>query len=81
MADESNFSMVSVVSTQIQEVGFDAGSGKGRVRFLAKGNYPSTLYEYEGCTEDEFARIVAAPSVGIMFTALWKDSKPYQRIE
>lgn len=79
MADE-DFNMVPVVSLQIQEVGFNPQTGEGRVRFLAKGNRPSSLYSYPQCTQEEFDQIVNAPSVGTTFAALWKYKPGYARI-
>ena len=75
MPEDDGFEMIPVESSQIAEVGFNSATGKGRILFSKNGS----LYEYDGCTQEEFQQIVNAPSVGQEFAALWKP-KPYQRL-
>jgi hypothetical protein len=78
MADETNdpFNMQTVSSSQIAAVGFNPATAQGRVEFLKNG----AVYEYDGCTQEEFDSIVSAPSVGQEFASQWKGTKPYRRI-
>jgi len=72
--------MIPVTSSQIESVGFDPETGKGYVRFLARGRGTTSLYEYEGCTQEEATAIITAPSVGIAFGQIWKGTKIYRKI-
>ena len=83
MADENDFNMTAVSSSQIAAVGFNAETGQGRVEFLAKGNRGPSLYEYDNCTQDEATQIINGAiggSVGITFGQLWKGTKNFRRI-
>ena len=81
MADENDFNMTPVVSSQLESVGFNPATSQGRVRFLAKGSRGSSLYEYEGCTQEEANSIINAPSAGTQFGITWKGIKPFRRLE
>ena len=79
MADENDFQMTPVSSSQIAAVGFNAATSQGRVLF-SKGN---ALYEYDNCSESEYTAIVNGDmggSVGITFGSLWKGIKPFRRL-
>lgn len=83
MAEENDFNMTPVASSQIEAVGFNPATGQGRVMFLAKGSRSGSLYEYDSCTKDEFDQIVTgaiAGSVGISFSQIWKGTKQYRKI-
>jgi hypothetical protein len=83
MADENDFQMVPVSSSQIEAVGFNPETGEGRVAFLAKGSRPGSLYSYPNCSQEEFDQIVSGAiggSVGITFGELWKYKPGYQKI-
>jgi hypothetical protein len=83
MADESNFEMTPVASSQIESVGFNPETGEGRVAFLSKGSRPGSLYSYPNCTAAEYEQIingVIGGSVGVTFASLWKFKPGYQKI-
>jgi hypothetical protein len=83
MADENDFNMTAVSSSQIAAVGFNAATSQGRVEFVAKGSRGPSLYEYDSVTEDEYSQIVNGAiggSVGITFGNLWKNVKVFRRI-
>jgi hypothetical protein len=76
MADETVFSMVPVVSSQIAAVGYDKDSQKLRVEFLKNGS----LYQYDDVPEEVFNNLVAAPSVGGYFGTAVKGVYSYERL-
>ena len=75
MAEENDFNMTPVSSSQIAAVGFNAATSQGRVEFNN-----GSLYEYDGCTQAEADSIINASSVGIAFSTTWKGTKPFRRI-
>ena len=77
MADETGdpFNMTAVTSQNIAEVGFNPETKQGRILFN-KG----ALYEYDNATQEEAARIIAAPSANDEFNATWRGQKPYRRL-
>jgi hypothetical protein len=76
MAEENDFNMQQVTSSQIAAVGFNPATNQGRVEFIKNGS----LYEYDNCTQEEADSIINAPSVGIAFGNVWKGVKSYRRI-
>jgi len=78
MADEqSQWEMVPIDgSTLIAEVGFNAETHQGRVTFAKNGS----VYEYDGCTREEFDAIAQGASAGETFIALWRTAKPYRKV-
>ena len=79
MADENDFNMTAVSSSQIAAVGFNVETSQGKVRFLKNGSE----YLYENCTQDEATQIINGAiggSVGVTFGTLWKNVKPFSRI-
>lgn len=76
MADDDPFNMTPVTSSQIAAVGFNSETKQGRCEFVKNGS----LYEYDGCTQEEADQIINAPSVGIAFGQIWKGVKPFRRI-
>jgi hypothetical protein len=79
MADENDFNMTPVSSSQIEAVGFCTATGQGKVQFLKNGSE----YVYESCTQDEATQIINGAiggSVGVSFSQIWKGTKPFRRI-
>lgn len=76
MAEENDFDMQPVTSSQIAEVGYDAEAKKLRVLFNHKGS----LYEYSGVEQETFDALVGAASVGIYFNENVKSRYPFVRI-
>ena len=70
---ENDFQMTPVTSSQIESIGYS--DGKLRIQFLKGG-----LYEYSECNQEEYDRLVAAPSVGSLFQQIIKGIKPFSRI-
>lgn len=79
MPDESGFEVIpSQASSQIDQVLFNAATGQGRILFL-KG----ALYEYDECTRVEAEQIAGGAiggSVGVSFSQIWKNIKPFRRV-
>lgn len=77
MADEEvSFVMVPVASSQINEVGYDAGSQTLRCRF--KNGW---LYEYDGVAAEAHQAMMQSPSVGSFFANQVKNVYTYRRVE
>lgn len=76
MADENDFNMQSVTSSQIAAVGYNEPRKQLRVEF-ANGS----LYDYDGVDFSVFGEMMAAPSVGSFFHARIKNGGyAYQRV-
>ncbi len=74
MADERDFEMVSVQSSQLAAVGYDKESKTMRVEFQN-----GSLYEYSGVDEGVYANLISAPSAGSFFNGI-KNRYPFQRL-
>lgn len=74
MPENDDFEMIPVASSNVASVGFEPSTGEGRVEYLS-----GALYSYDGCTAEEFNRIITAPSAGSMCRSLW-GSKSFSRI-
>lgn len=71
--------MEEVDSTGLYAIGFDPETSIGRARFRDKRGNPTSLYEYQGCTQEEADAIKSGGYS--TFSALWKYAKQYSRIE
>ena len=56
--------MFDVESSNIQQIGYDSEQSELYVRFLAKGNNPSTLYVYYNVEPEMWEDFFAAESKG-----------------
>lgn len=75
MADENEFVMVPVSSSQLAAVGYNKDSQKLRVRFNN-----GSLYEYADVPEGVDQGIIGADSPGGAFNATVKNAYSYERI-
>lgn len=74
--------MTKVVSSQLEEIGYDAENQRLFIRFKGHGR-PGSLYSYENFTQAQYDAFVAAESKGRWFGQNLKDKKaehPYKRV-
>lgn len=68
--------MISVISSNIDSIGYDEQNQVVYVRFLKEG-----LYIYKGVPQHEFQNLLEAPSHGSYLNRNFKNVYPYERIE
>ena len=68
--------MISVVSSNVAEIGYDEETEEVHVRFSS-----NTLYCYKGVSKMEFEGLLNAPSIGSYLHRNFKNVYPYERIE
>jgi hypothetical protein len=76
--------MDSVESSQIEAIGYDAGTQTLAIQFKGKGEKPGSVYHYASFTADDWQAFREAESVGSHFYKNIKpfpDKFPYTRIE
>lgn len=73
--------MYPVDSSNVQEFGYDADDRILAVRFLAKGNSPSSLYHYYDVEPETFEEFMAAPSMGKFIWTNMRDRYEYAKVE
>lgn len=71
----SNIDMISVVSSNVESIGYDEGSQILQVRFLS-----GSTYIYMNVPLMEFEQLKVAPSVGSYLNRNIKGNYPYQRV-
>ena len=76
MAEELEFNMQAVESSQINAVGYNSAAQKMRIEF-SKG----AVYEYSNVPQEVYFTLVSAPSVGRYFAQAVKYSFAYERVE
>jgi hypothetical protein len=76
--------MDSVESSQIEAIGYDAGTQTLAIQFKGKGEKLGSVYHYANFTADDWQAFREAESVGSWFYRNVKPNKekyPYTRIE
>lgn len=76
MADEDDFDMQPVASTQIDSVGYNEETKELRVSFQN-----GSLYSYSGVPRSIYDGLLTAPSVGQFFNYSVKHGFPFRRLE
>lgn len=79
--DYSDVLFIPVESSNIQEFGYDDANRMLYVKFLGKGNSPSTLYVYEDVEPEIYEEFFNAPSKGKFLWAKLRDKYPYLKLE
>ena len=73
--------MFPVYSSNVESYGYDAENADLYVRFMAKGNSPSSLYVYRNVEPDTYFAFMEAESKGKF---IWSDIRSryeYERLE
>lgn len=76
--------MDSVESSQIEAVGYEAGSQTLAIQFKGKGEKQGSVYYYSNFTPEDFESFKSAQSIGSHFykhIKPFKDKYPYVRVE
>ena len=79
--DISELTFWDVESSNVESFAYDEEENILYVRFLAKGNSPSTLYAYYDVEPDIFDQFFAADSKGKFIWTHLRDRYIYSRIE
>lgn len=81
VSDPNNIVFIPVYSSNVQEFGYDEENMVLWVRFLAKGNSPSSLYWYSDVPPDEYEAFFNAPSKGKFIWSNLRGRYTYGRYE
>lgn len=68
--------MTKVLSSNIDEIGYDEQNQEVYIRFLN-----NTLYVYKGVPEHEYRNLSESPSLGSYLNRNFKNIYPYERVE
>lgn len=75
--------MDTVVSSQINAIGHDAGTNTLAIHFKSYSQKPGSVYHYANVTAEQFAEFKAAGSIGAYFgknIKPFKDRFPYVQV-
>ena len=73
--------MIPVESSNVESFGYDDANQVLYVRFMAKGNSPSTLYWYSGVEPDIYQAFFNAPSKGQFVWRYLRNRYEYGKME
>jgi hypothetical protein len=80
MYDDDPVVMIDVMSSNVESFGYDEENMILYVRFLAKGNNPSSLYAYYDVGPDIYQAMFESPSKGQFVWQYLRDRYTYQRL-
>lgn len=75
MAEEIEFDMQAVTSTQLSQVGYNEAAKKLRVLFVN-----GATYEYDTVPKEVYEGLIEAPSAGSFFNGRVKGHFPFQKL-